>query len=198
MPYNPQLSALQQVTADACCWSQPKLTLDDTKGKDCIHHVKATKTWLFLIWTIVQLSLEPDCLRYWTPAAVPPYTLGYLVGLYPMFSIFHIDQGTHPLFWNLTHIFSQIYIYDGDTDHLHLVMGLDHSQLKWADPILVPLLLGAGITGCAAQITLVLVLVLQDQGFRTLSKQVKQDLVYLEKLSLHTGVSGWLASRGSL
>lgn len=196
MPYNPQLSALQQVTADACCWSQPKSTLDDTKGKDCIHHVKATKTWLFLIWTIVQLSSEPDCLRYWKPAAVPPYTLGYLVGLYPMSLDLPHWSGDTSTFLKPYHIFSQIHIYDGDTDHLHLIMEPDHPQLKWADPILVPLLLGAGVTGCAAQITLVLVL--QDQGFRTLSKQVEQDLVYLEKLSVQTGVSGWLASRGSL
>lgn len=141
------------------------------------------------LWNLTALGTESQQLFLPTPSDIWwAYT--------QCLSISHIDQGTHSLFWNLTHIFSQIYIYDGDTDHLHLVMGLDHPQLKWADSILVPLLLGAGITGCAAQITLVLVL--QDQGFRTLSKQVKQGLVYWKKLSLHTGVSGWLASRGSL
>lgn len=120
-----------------------------------------------------------DYLRYCKPAAIPPCTLydGPIQKALP-----NVSQS--PSLTKVTFTFLHTYpqpltnIFMMRTGHLHLAMALDHCWPKWADIILVPLLLGAEITGSVAPGTSVLVL--QGQGFRTLSKQVKQDLGFLE------------------
>ena len=79
----------------------------------------------------------------------------------------------------LVHILPQIYLYSeeaGREEHLLLFEG--HSRVKKAAPVLIPLLVGLGIAGSTAIGTAGLIV--GDQNFKTISKQVDRDLGYLE------------------
>lgn len=116
-------------------------------------------------------------------------------GITQCLSISHTDQGTHPLFLNPYPHLTNLYLWWG-----HRPLAFSHGTWAPSTEMIRPHI-GSILIGCRDHRMCSTNNINPSParpGVRTLSKQVKQDLVYLEKLSLHTGVSGWLASRGSL
>ncbi|XP_049500620.1 endogenous retrovirus group S71 member 1 Env polyprotein-like [Panthera uncia] len=98
-------------------------------------------------------------------------------GITPCTTAAYFGVGTQEI-CILVHILPQIYLYSGEAGREHLRLFEGHSRVKRAAPVLIPLLVGLGIVGSTAIGTAGLIV--GDQNFKTVSKQVDQDLGYLE------------------
>jgi hypothetical protein len=76
----------------------------------------------------------------------------------------------------LTHIIPQVYLYEREAgrQHLEIPPPFPNHRARWANPILVTVLTGLGIAGWAA--IGASALITGDIKFKTLSKQIDQDL----------------------
>jgi hypothetical protein len=81
----------------------------------------------------------------------------------------------------LTHIIPQVYLYEGEAgrQHLQIPPPFPNHSARRAAPTLVPVLTGLGIAGLAA--IGASALITGDVNFKTLSKQIAQDLHELEQ-----------------